>query len=68
MQNANLTQKISEEQGSMIPDMPLERNAKLGFVPASIIERAAQRLDRTIAFGMRQNTPRGLEEMPNQQP
>ena len=68
MQNANLTQNISEEQASRIPDMPPQRNAKPGFAPASIIEHAAQRLDWTIAFGMRHNTPRGLQETSNQQP
>jgi hypothetical protein len=57
MQNADLTQKICEEQVSRIPEMP-ERNAEPRFVPANTIERAAQHLDWTIAFGIRHNTPR----------
>ncbi len=48
--------------------MPPQRSAKPGFAPSSIIERAAQHLDWTIAFGMRHNTQRGLEETTNQQP
>src|SRR5205085_12326616 len=52
----------------MIPEMPPQRNAKPGFAPLSIIERAAQHLDWTIAFGMRHNTLRGLEETTNQHP
>src|SRR5271167_1729135 len=52
----------------MIPEMPPQRSAKPGFAPPSIIERAAQHLDWTIAFGMRHNTLRGLEETTNQQP
>jgi flavin-binding protein dodecin len=52
----------------MIPEMPPQRSAKPGFAPSSIIERAAQHLDWTIAFGMRHNTQRGLEETTNQQP
>jgi hypothetical protein len=36
--------------------MPPQRGAKPGFAPSSIIERAAQHLDWTIAFGMRHNT------------
>ena len=52
----------------MIPEMPPQRNAKPGFAPSSIIERAAQHLDWTIAFGMRHNTQRALEETTNQQP
>ena len=48
--------------------MPPQRSAKPGFAPASTIERAAQRLDWTIAFGMRHNSPRDLEETTNQQP
>ena len=68
MQNANLPHEISEEQGLRIPDMPPQRSAKPGFAPASTIERAAQRLDWTIAFGMRHNSPRDLEETTNQQP
>ena len=46
----------------MIPEMPPQRNAKPGFAPSSIIERAAQHLDWTVAFGMRHNTLRGVEE------
>jgi hypothetical protein len=68
MQQANPFQETSEKQGSRLPDTPPQRSAKLGFAPASTIERAAQRLDWTIAFGMRHNTPRGLEETTNQQP
>jgi hypothetical protein len=67
MQNADLTQKICEEQASRIPEMP-QRSAEPGFVPASTIERAAQRLDWTIAFGIRHNTPARLQETLNQQP
>ena len=48
--------------------MPSQRRATPGFAPASTIERAAQRLDWTIAFGMRHNSPRDLEETTNQQP
>jgi len=68
MQNANLSQETSEDQGSRIPDMPPQRSAEPGLRSASIIERAAQRLDWTIAFGVRQSTPRGLGETTNQQP
>ena len=68
MQNANLSQQPSEEQGSRIPDTPPQPSAKPAFAPASTIERAAQRLDWTIAFGMRHNTPPVLEETTNQQP
>ena len=52
----------------MIPEMPPQRRAKPGFAPSSIIERAAQHLDWTIAFGVRHNSLRGLEETTNQQP
>jgi hypothetical protein len=52
----------------MIPEMPPQRNANPGFAPSSIIERAAQHLDWTVAFGMRHNTLRGLEETTSQQP
>jgi len=52
----------------MIPEMPSQRSAKPGFAPSSIIERAAQHLDWTIAFGIRHNSLRGLEETTNQQP
>jgi hypothetical protein len=68
MQNANLSQERSEEQGSRIPDMPPQRSAEPGSASASTIERAAQRLDWTIAFGMPHDTPRGLEETTKQQP
>jgi len=58
MQNANLSQEMPQEERSRtIPDTP-RRSAELGIAPAGIIERAAQRLDWTIAFGMRHNTPR----------
>ena len=58
MQNANLSQEMPQEGRSRtIPDTP-RCSAELGAVPADIIERAAQRLDWTIAFGMRHNTPR----------
>ena len=57
MQNANLSQEMPQEGRSRtIPDTP-RCSAELGAVPADIIERAAQRLDWTIAFGMRHNTP-----------
>ena len=52
----------------MIPEISPQRSAKNGFAPSSIIERAAQHLDWTIAFGMRHNTQRALEETTNQQP
>src|SRR5258708_1591130 len=52
----------------MIPEMPPQRNANSGFAPSSIIERAAQHLDWTVAFGMRHNTLRGVEETTSQQP
>jgi len=68
MQKANPPQARSEEQGSRIPVTPPQRSAKPAFAPASTIERAAQRLDWTSAFGMRHNTPRVLEETTNQQP
>src|SRR5260370_9806502 len=57
-----------EEQGGMIPEMPSQRSAKPGFAPSSIIERAAQHLDWTIAFGIRHNSLRGFEETTIQQP
>ena len=50
----------------MIPEMPPQRNAKPVFAPSSIIERAAQHLDWTVAFGMRHNTLRGVEETTSQ--
>jgi len=62
VQNANPPQKRSEEQGSRIPERPAQQSATLGFAPASIIERAAQRLDWTIAF------PHGPEEITNERP
>src|ERR1700726_3397461 len=52
----------------MTPEMPPQRNAKPGFAPSSIIERAAQHLDWRVAFGMRHNTLRGVEETTSQQP
>jgi len=52
---------------SRIPETPAQRSAKQGFSPAGLIERAAQRLDWTIAFGMRHDVPLGLEETTNQQ-
>ena len=52
----------------MIPEMPPQRSAKPGFAPSSIIERAAQHLDWTIAFGVRHNSLRGPKETTNQQP
>jgi hypothetical protein len=61
--------RAAEGQGSRIPDTaPRLRSAEPGFAPASTIERAAQHLDWTIAFGMRHSTPRGLEGAANQQP
>jgi hypothetical protein len=47
--------------------MPPQRGAKPGLAPTSTIERAAQHLDWSIAFGTRHDTPRGLEETTNQQ-
>jgi hypothetical protein len=67
MQNANPSQETSEEQMSRIPETPAQRSAKLGFAPGGIIERAAQRLDWTIAFGTRHDAPLGLEETTHQQ-
>ena len=67
MSNATLSGETSEEQGSKIPGTPPQRDAKPGVAPPSTIERAAQHLDWTIAFGRRHNTPRGLEEITNQQ-
>jgi hypothetical protein len=52
----------------MIPEMPPQRSAKPVFAPSSIIERAAQHLDWTIAFGVRHNSLRGPEGTTNQQP
>src|SRR6202047_5630601 len=52
----------------MTPEMPPQRNAKPGCAPSSIIERAAQHLDWRVAFGMRHNTLRGVEETTSQQP
>src|ERR1700730_4335663 len=52
----------------MIPEMPPQRDAKPGFAPSSIIERAAQHLDWTVAFGMRHNTLRGVEATTSQRP
>jgi len=68
MQNANPPQKKSEEQGSRIPERPAQQSATLGFAPASIIERAAERLDWTIAFGTRHSTPHGPEEITIERP
>jgi hypothetical protein len=68
MQNANLSQETSEAHGPRIPDTPPQRSAKPAFAPASTIERAAQRLDWTVAFGTRHNNPRGFEETTNPQP
>ena len=48
--------------------MPAQQSDRLGFAPASIIERAAQRLDWAIAFGMRHSTPHGPEEITNERP
>ena len=67
MQKANLSRELSEEQGSRIPDVRTQHSANPGFGPASMIERAAQRLDWTIVFGMRHDTPRGLEQTTNPQ-
>ena len=66
MQNATPSAETSEEQGSSPGTLP-QRDAKPGVAPASTIERAAQHLDWTIAFGMRHNTPCGLEDTTNQQ-
>ena len=60
--------EIFGAQGLMIPEMPPQRSAKPGFAPSSIIERAAQHLDWTIAFGVRHNSLRGPEGTTNQQP
>lgn len=66
MQNGNPPQKRSEEQESRIPERSAQQSARLGFAPASIIERAAERLDWTIAFGMRHSTPHSPEEITNE--
>ena len=66
MQNANPSEERSEEQGRRISDT--QRSAEHGFAPASTIERAAQRLDWTIAFGAPHHTPRGLEGNIKEQP
>jgi hypothetical protein len=68
MRNANLSLEMSEETRSRIADMPPQCSAKPGGAPASTIERAAQHLDWTIAFGMRNNNPRGFEETTTPQP
>jgi hypothetical protein len=68
MQNPNPPQKRSEEQGSRIPERPAHQSARPGLAPVSIIERAAQRLDWTIAFGMQDSTPHGPEEITNERP
>jgi hypothetical protein len=60
MQNPNHSHKISEEPGSRIPDTSRQRSPGPGLAPASIIDRAAQRLDWTIRSGMQHGTPRGL--------
>src|SRR5262252_8269244 len=65
MQNANHSQEGSEEQGSRIPETP-PRQSKPEVASGSTIERAAQRLDWTIAFGTRATAPRGLDETMNQ--
>ena len=60
---------MSEETRSRIADMPPQQcSTKPGSAPASTIERAAQHLDWTIAFGMRNNNPRGFEETTTPQP
>jgi hypothetical protein len=61
-------QQPDEEQGSSrIPDVPPPQGSvKPGFARGSTIERAAQRLDWTTAFGMRHNSLRGLEGTRNQ--
>ena len=65
MQDGTSPQKRSEEQGSRIPERPAQQSATLGFAAASIIERAAKRLDWTIAFGVRHSTPHSPEEITN---
>ena len=60
MQNPNHSHEISEEPGSRIPDTSRQRSPGPGLARASIIERAAQRLDWTIPSGMPHGTPRGL--------
>jgi len=52
---------------SRTPETPAQRSARLAFAPVGLIERAAQRLDWTIAFGTRHDAPLGLEEITNQQ-
>ena len=62
-------QQAAEKQSSTIPNVPPpQRSAEPGFAAASTIERAAERLDWTIAVGIRHNTPRGPEEITKQQP
>ena len=67
MQNTTPSKETSEEQGSRIAEGQAQRGRKLEFAPGGIIERAAQRLDWTIAFGMRHHSPLALEETPDQQ-
>ena len=65
MQDGTPPQKRSKEQGSRIPERPAQQSATVGFAPESIIERAARRLDWTIASGMRHSTPHSPEEITN---
>jgi len=60
-------QQPDDERGSpRIPDAPLQGSDEPGFARGSTIERAAQRLDWTPAFGMRHNSLRGFEGIRNQ--
>jgi hypothetical protein len=63
MKNANLAPESSE-----ILDAPTRQaGAELEVAQGSLIERAAERLDRTIAFGTGHDARRGLERTGNQQ-
>jgi hypothetical protein len=71
MPNANLPpefeQRAAQEQGSKIPDEPPQQgSARPDFAHESIIERAAQRLDWTIAPEILHPTPRSLDDVVNQ--
>jgi len=65
MQYANLPHEGSEEHGSKVTDMPPQPAAP-GFARASMIERAAQHLDWTVAYGKRHSTARELEKTTSQ--
>jgi hypothetical protein len=56
-------------QASTLPDEPPRPGtAQPQFAPQSIIERAVQRLDRTVAAEMLPETPHGLDHFANEHP